>query len=109
MLTGALALDFRLAATSRSTEDIDLACDDDEAAAIRDITAAQELAMDDFFTFAATGTDELGDTDEFSAVRFHVSAQLAGRTFEQFLAAVLRLGVYPQEVVTVGSAHREVG
>ena len=43
--------------------------------------------MDDFFTFAATRTDELDDTDEFSAVRFHVTAQLAGRTFEQFRRA----------------------
>jgi Nucleotidyl transferase AbiEii toxin, Type IV TA system len=88
VLKGALALDFRLAATTRSTKDIDLGRDDDEAAAIRDITAAQELAMGDFFTFAATRTDELNDSDEFSAVRFHLTAQLAGRTFEQFLVDI---------------------
>jgi nucleotidyltransferase AbiEii toxin of type IV toxin-antitoxin system len=88
VLKGALALDFRLATTTRSTKDIDLGRDDDEAAAIRDITTAQQLAMDDFFTFAATRTDELDDTDEFSAVRFHVTAQLAGRTFEQFLVDI---------------------
>jgi Nucleotidyl transferase AbiEii toxin, Type IV TA system len=88
VLKGALALDFRLAATTRSTKDIDLGRDDDETAAIRDITAIQQLAMDDFFTFAATRTDELDDTDEFSAVRFHVTAQLAGRTFEQFLVDI---------------------
>ena len=88
VLKGALALDFRLATTTRFTKDIDLGRDDDEAAAIRDITAAQQLAMDDFFTFAATRTDELDDTDEFSAVRFHVTAQLAGRTFEQFLVDI---------------------
>ncbi len=88
VLKGALALDFRLATTTRSTKDIDLGRGDDEAAAIRDITAAQQLAMDDFFTFAATRTDELDDTDEFAAVRFHVTAQLAGRTFEQFLVDI---------------------
>jgi len=88
VLKGALALDFRLAATTRSTKDIDLGRDDDEAAAIRDLTAAQEIEMDDFFTFAATRTDELDDTDEFSAVRFHVTAQLAGRTFERFLVDI---------------------
>lgn len=88
VLKGALALDFRLATTTRSTKDIDLGRDDDEAAAIRDITAAQQLAMDDFFNFAAARTDELDDTDEFSAVRFHVTAQLAGRTFEQFLVDI---------------------
>lgn len=73
VLKGALALDFRLATTTRSTKDIDLGRDDDEAAAIHDITTTQQLAMDDFFTFAATRTDELDDTDEFSAVRFHVT------------------------------------
>jgi predicted nucleotidyltransferase component of viral defense system len=88
VLKGALALNFRLAIATRSTKDIDLGRDDDEQAAIRDITAAQQLAMDDYFTFAATRTDELEDTDEFSAVRFHVTAQLAGRTFEQFLVDI---------------------
>jgi hypothetical protein len=85
VLKGALALDFRLAITTRATKDIDLGREDDEQAAIHDITAAQQLALDDFFTFAATKADELDGTDEFSAIRFHVTAQLAGRTFEQFL------------------------
>ena len=88
VLKGALALDFRLTAVTRSTKDIDLGRDDDEQAAILDITAAQQLALDDYFTFAASRTNELEDTDEFSAVRFHVTAQLAGRTFEQFLVDI---------------------
>ncbi|HWY18926.1 MAG TPA: nucleotidyl transferase AbiEii/AbiGii toxin family protein [Solirubrobacteraceae bacterium] len=85
VLKGALALNFRLAIATRTTKDIDLGRDDDEQSAIRDITTAQQLALDDHFTFAAMRTYELEDTDEFSAVRFHVTAQLAGRTFEQFL------------------------
>jgi hypothetical protein len=88
VLKGALALDFRLAAVTRSTKDIDIGRNDDEQAAILDITAAQQLALDDHFTFAATRTGDLEDTDEFSAVRFHVTAQLAGRTFEQFLVDI---------------------
>ncbi len=88
VLKGALALDFRLGAGTRATKDIDLGRDDDEAAATRDITAAQQLALDDFFTFAAVRTDELDAADEFSAVRFHITAQLAGRTFEQFLVDI---------------------
>jgi Nucleotidyl transferase AbiEii toxin, Type IV TA system len=79
VLKGAFALNLRLAITTSATKDIDLGRDDDEQAAIRDITAAQQLALDDHFTFAATKTYELDDTDEFSAVRFHVTAQLAGR------------------------------
>jgi hypothetical protein len=88
VLKGALALDFRLAVTTRATKDIDLGREDDEQAAIHDITAAQQLVLDDFFTFAATRTDELDNADEFSAIRFHVTAQLAGRTFEQFLVDI---------------------
>ncbi len=84
VLKGALALDLRLEATTRPTRDIDLGRDDDEQAAIEDITAAQQLVLDDFFTYAAIRSDELDRTDEFAAARFHVTAQLAGRTFEQF-------------------------
>jgi hypothetical protein len=92
VLKGALALDFRLAVTTRATKDIDLGREDDEQAAIHDITAAQQLPLDDFFTFAATKTDELDGTDEFSAIRFHVTAQLAGRTLEQFLIDIAFTG-----------------
>jgi hypothetical protein len=70
VLKGALALNFRLAIATRTTKDIDLGHDDDEQSAIHDITTAQQLALDDHFTFAATRTYELEDTDEFSAVRF---------------------------------------
>lgn len=88
VLKGALALDFRLDVATRPTKDIDLGRDDDEAAAIEDITAAQALVLDDFFTFSATKTGEFSDTDEFAAIRFHVTAQLAGRTFEQFIVDI---------------------
>lgn len=84
VLKGALALDFRLHGAARATRDIDLGRDDDEQAAIEDIAAAQQLELNDFFTFAATRTAELAGADEFSAIRFHLTAQLAGRTFEQF-------------------------
>src|SRR6266851_8293847 len=75
VLKGALALDLRLKATTRPTQDIDLGRADDEQAAIEDITAAQQLALDDFFTYAAIRTDELDHTDEFAAVRFHLTAE----------------------------------
>ncbi len=84
ILKGALALDFRLRTGSRSTRDVDIERADDETAATEDLIAAQETEMDDFFTFSATRTDEL-PTDEFSAARFKVKADLAGRSFEQFV------------------------
>jgi predicted nucleotidyltransferase component of viral defense system len=85
ILKGALALDYRLGVATRATKDIDLGRDDNETAAIDDVVAAQQLALDDFFTFAALRTDDLADNDEFSAIRFHVTAQLAGRTFDKFV------------------------
>lgn len=88
VLKGALALDFRFGATTRPTGDMDLGRDDDEDAAVEDFAAAQELALDDFFTFAAVRTDAFAEVDESRAIRFHVSAELAGRVFDQFVADV---------------------
>jgi hypothetical protein len=88
VLKGALALDFRFDATTRPTRDMDLGRTDDEDAATEDFAAAQELALDDFFTFAARRTDALDDVDDFRAIRFHVTAALAGRVFDQFVVDV---------------------
>jgi Nucleotidyl transferase AbiEii toxin, Type IV TA system len=88
VLKGALALDFRFHATTRSTRDMDLGRADDEDAAIEDFAAAQELGLDDFFTFVVRRTDALDDTDDFRAIRFHVTAELAGRVFDQFVVDV---------------------
>jgi hypothetical protein len=88
VLKGAFALDLRLEVATRPTKDIDLGRDDDTDAAIEDITAAQQLNLDDFFSFAATRTTAFDDTDEFTAIRFHVRAELAGRTFEQFIVDI---------------------
>jgi Nucleotidyl transferase AbiEii toxin, Type IV TA system len=67
---------------------MDLGRADDEDAAIEDVTAAQELALDDFFTFAARQTDALDNADDFRAIRFHLTAELAGRVFDQFVVDV---------------------
>ncbi len=88
VLKGALALDFRFHGTTRSTRDMDLGRADDEDAAVEDFAAAQELALDDFFTFAAVRSDALDDADDFRAIRFHVTAELAGRVFDQFVVDV---------------------
>jgi hypothetical protein len=61
------ALDFRLCTPTRSTKDIDLGRDDDEEGAVQDIVAAQELMLNDFFTFAARRTSELDDTARIAA------------------------------------------
>jgi hypothetical protein len=67
---------------------MDLGRTDDEGAAIEDFSAAQELALDDFFAFEVERTDALDDADDFRAIRFHVTAELAGRVFEKFVVDV---------------------
>jgi hypothetical protein len=67
---------------------MDLGRTDGENAAIEDFAAAQALALDDFFTFAVRRTDALDDADDLHAIRLHVSAQLSGRVFDQFVIDV---------------------
>jgi hypothetical protein len=88
VLKGAFALDLRLGVGTRPTKDIDLGRDDSTEAAIEDIVAAQQLDLGDYFSFAATRTEAFADTDEFAAIRFNVRAELAGRTFEQFIVDI---------------------
>jgi hypothetical protein len=85
VLKGALALDFRLDVATRPTMDIDLGRHDDERSAIEDLTAAQQIEMDDFFKFTVTKVENFAETDEFLAIRFRVRAELADRIFEQFI------------------------
>jgi predicted nucleotidyltransferase component of viral defense system len=105
ILKGALALEFRLSIRTRSTKDIDIECSSDERAVIEQLTAAQSLSLDDFFTYTITRTDALDDTDDFSAVRFSVTAELGGRTFERFVLDVAFRGATPSapETVTTSS------
>jgi hypothetical protein len=103
VLKGALALDFRFKATSRPTRDMDLGRTDDEDAAIEDFAAAQELVLDDFFSFAVRRTDDLDDTDDLRAIRFHITAELAGRVFDQFVVDVGfvdSIATKPEEIET---------
>jgi hypothetical protein len=103
VLKGALALDFRFKATSRPTKDMDLGRADDEDATIEDFTAAQEIVLDDFFSFAVRRTDDLDDAGDFRAIRFHVTAELAGRVFDQFVVDVGfvdSISTEPEEIET---------
>jgi predicted nucleotidyltransferase component of viral defense system len=88
LLKGALALDLRLGARSRTTKDMDLARQDDEAAATTDLLAAQAVDLGDYFTFAIERTGRLDAALEGAAVRYHVAAALDGRPFEDVIVDV---------------------
>lgn len=67
---------------------MDLGRDDNEGLANRDFVAAQEVDVDDYFTFVIKKTDKLDATWGGTSVRYHVTASLAGRRFEQVIVDV---------------------
>ncbi len=84
VLKGALALDLRLGGAARTTKDIDLGRSDNEQAATEDLFAASAMNLGDFFSFTVRRTSALDKLAGFSAVRYRVRCELAGREFEQF-------------------------
>ncbi len=88
LLKGALALDLRLGARSRTTKDMDLVRQDNEAAATADLLAVQALNLSDYFHFAIEKTGRLDAALEGAAVRYHVAAELAGRPFDDVIVDV---------------------
>lgn len=92
VLKGALALDFRLGARTRTTKDMDLAREDDEEAATADFIAAQAVDFGDFFVFDIQKTPGLGEATG-GAVRYRARAELAARLFEEVVIDVGFAGV----------------
>jgi predicted nucleotidyltransferase component of viral defense system len=92
VLKGALALDFRLGARTRTTKDMDLAREDDEEAATADFIAAQAVDLGDFFVFDIQKPRGLGEATG-GAVRYRARAELAGRLFEEVVIDVGFAGV----------------
>ncbi len=88
LLKGALALDYRFGSHARTTRDIDLATAGDEASATTALLAAQAVDLGDFFGFAIERTSALDRLRDGAAVRYHVVAELAGRTFDEFVLDV---------------------
>jgi len=82
-LKGALALDFRLGPGTRATKDMDLGRADDEAASTADFRAAAAADLGDWFVFAVARTGALDQLADGAAVRYQVTATLAGRPFER--------------------------
>jgi len=88
LLKGALALDYRFGDRARTTRDIDLTTSGDESSATSDLLAAQAVELGDFFIFAIERTTTLDGGRDSASVRYHVTAELAGRAFEEFVLDV---------------------
>ena len=88
ILKGALALDYRFGDRARTTRDVDLAMRGDEVSATADLLAAQAIDPGDFFSFAIERAGALLPGADGAAVRYYVVAELAGRTFDEFVLDV---------------------
>lgn len=84
VLKGAFALELRLGLRTRTTRDIDLAGAQDERSATARLLAAQAIDLRDYFQFNVARTGALEAAEAFRAVRYSVTAELAGRVFERF-------------------------
>jgi len=88
ILKGAVALHFRIGPQFRTTGDMDLGRQDSEEAATADFLTAQAVDLGDYFTFAIERTGRLDPALEGAAVRYHATASLAGRIFEDITVDV---------------------
>jgi hypothetical protein len=88
VLKGGFALDLRLGARARSTKDIDLARRDDVEHATADLLAVQVIDLEDYFVFVVERTNDFVDAFEGAAVRYRVTASVAGRRFEHVIVDI---------------------
>lgn len=88
VLKGALALDFRLGARTRTTKDMDLIRNDSEEPATADLIATQAVELDDFFSFDIEKVGPPGKDLEGAAMRYRVRAELGGRRFEDVIVDI---------------------
>jgi len=82
VLKGAVAIHFRVGPRFRTTKDMDLGRQDNDAAATADFLAAQAVDLGDYFTFIIERGRRPNPAVEDVAVRYHVTAEIAGRPFE---------------------------
>jgi hypothetical protein len=82
ILKGAVALNYRTGVKFRTTKDLDIGRQDSEEAATEDFLAVQSLDLGDYFTFAIELSNELNPNKEDAAVRYHVTAMIGGRPFD---------------------------
>lgn len=84
LLKGGMALRLRLDMAARTTKDLDLLMVNDEPDIQEALVRAAQLDLDDWFRFTVRRPPHSGADDWAISRRFHVSALIAGRTFEQF-------------------------
>jgi hypothetical protein len=85
LLKGGLALDFRLRNKMRTTRDVDLSYVADQESATQDLLNAQAVDLEDFFVLHIERHSITNEQEEGGTIRFHVTAELASRTFDEVI------------------------
>jgi hypothetical protein len=83
MLKGALALDYRLRDRARTSKDMDLTHQGDEAEATERLLKATELDLGDFFTFQVARTSRLEELAGGTAMRYQLTCRLGRSVFDE--------------------------
>lgn len=83
LVKGGVALDYRLREQARTTMDLDLAWSSGREEVVRHMIALQSLRLEDYFAFTATSVSGPNVDDGLRASRYRVTAELAGRRFEE--------------------------
>lgn len=98
IVKGGIALELRYGHRARTTQDLDLALKEGAASVMDNLLAAQRLDIGDFFRFEIQPKQNPDRLNTEFAVRFHVHALVAGRTFSAFNIDVGAIN--PLEVAT---------
>ena len=88
VVKGGVALDLRLGHRARTTKDLDLARQDSQEQAEADLIDTQAIDLGDYFVVAVERTDVLEPDDDETAVRYRVTAELAGRLFDRVVVDI---------------------
>jgi hypothetical protein len=82
IVKGGVALELRLGDRARATRDLDLVRAQGSIAAIEDLVAAQQLDLDDYFSFTIEQRPRSKNLGEDIAMTFHVRADVNDRLFD---------------------------
>ena len=88
VVKGGVALDLRFGHRARTTKDLDLARQDNLEQAEADLIDTQAIDLGDYFIVAVERAEVLEPDDDATAVRYRVTAEVAGRLFDRVVVDI---------------------
>jgi|SRR5665811_803889 len=87
-LKGGVALDYRLGDKARATRDLDLLFTSNPETLDEELAKVEAVDLGDYFSLSIRRTSRLNALTDGSAIRYHLQADLDGRTFEKFIVDI---------------------